>query len=89
MLSAGRSNTSVMPGLVPGIHAFLSEICRSKTWMAGHQGVHVPYRGAGPAYTDLLGGQVQVIFPGPAGSIGEANPYFPIRDFRRPPICSD
>src|SRR5207244_295580 len=26
---------SVMPGLVPGIHAFLFEICRSKTWMAG------------------------------------------------------
>jgi hypothetical protein len=25
----------VMPGLVPGIHAFLSEIRRSKTWMAG------------------------------------------------------
>jgi tripartite-type tricarboxylate transporter receptor subunit TctC len=31
--------------------------------------VHVPYRGAGPALTDLLGGQVMVSFAGIAGSI--------------------
>jgi tripartite-type tricarboxylate transporter receptor subunit TctC len=30
--------------------------------MAGIDIVHVPYRGAGPALTDLLGGQVQVVF---------------------------
>jgi len=30
--------------------------------MAGVNLVHVPYRGQGPALTDLLGGQVQVIF---------------------------
>jgi tripartite-type tricarboxylate transporter receptor subunit TctC len=29
----------------------------------------VPYRGAGPAITDLLGGQVQVAFIGPPASI--------------------
>jgi tripartite-type tricarboxylate transporter receptor subunit TctC len=31
--------------------------------------VHVPYRGAGPALTDLLGGQVQVYFAPTPGSI--------------------
>ena len=37
--------------------------------MAGVNMVHVSYRGAGPALTDLLGGQVQVMFPGMSSSI--------------------
>ena len=37
--------------------------------MAGVNLVHVPYRGAGPALTDLLGGQVQVYFPSTPASI--------------------
>jgi tripartite-type tricarboxylate transporter receptor subunit TctC len=38
--------------------------------MAGVDMVHVPYRGGGPAYNDLLGGQVQVIFGTTVASIG-------------------
>ena len=37
--------------------------------MAGVDLIHVPYRGAGPALTDLLAGHVQVSFAGMAGSI--------------------
>ena len=37
--------------------------------MAGVDMIHVPYRSAGPALTDLLGGQVQVMFGGTASSI--------------------
>jgi tripartite-type tricarboxylate transporter receptor subunit TctC len=37
--------------------------------MAGVNMVHVPYRGATPAMTDLLAGQVQVMFPTIASSI--------------------
>ncbi len=38
--------------------------------MAGVDMVHVPYRGGGPALDDLLGGQVQVMFPTTVSSIG-------------------
>src|SRR5262245_7278544 len=37
--------------------------------MVGVNMVHVTYRGGGPALTDLLGGQVQVMFPGTVASI--------------------
>jgi len=37
--------------------------------MTGVNMLHVPYRGAAPALVDLLGGQVQVMFPGMAASV--------------------
>ena len=38
--------------------------------MTGVDMVHVPYRSGGPALTDLLGAQVQVMFPTTVSSIG-------------------
>jgi tripartite-type tricarboxylate transporter receptor subunit TctC len=37
--------------------------------MAGVDMVHVPYRSGGPALNDLIGGQVQVMFPTTVASI--------------------
>src|SRR5262249_59749734 len=39
-------------------------------WMTGVDMLHVPYRGAGPMLTDLLGGQLQVAFDPMPSSIG-------------------
>ncbi len=36
---------------------------------AGIKMLHVPYKGAGPALTDLMGGQVQALFANPAAAI--------------------
>jgi tripartite-type tricarboxylate transporter receptor subunit TctC len=38
--------------------------------MTGVDMQHVPYRGSGPALTDLIGGQVQVMFDNTTSSIG-------------------
>jgi tripartite-type tricarboxylate transporter receptor subunit TctC len=51
MASAGNGSTPHMAG----------ELFKMT---AGVDMVHVPYRGTGPAITDLLGGQVQVLFSG-------------------------
>ncbi len=40
--------------------------------MTGCKMLHVPYKGAGPALTDLIGGQVHVIFDNLPSSIGHA-----------------
>jgi tripartite-type tricarboxylate transporter receptor subunit TctC len=56
MASAGVGSTSHMSG----------ELFKM---MAGVNLVHLPYRGQGPALTDLLGGQVQVYFAGILSSI--------------------
>ena len=42
--------------------------------MAGVDLVHVPYRGSAPALTDLIGGQVQVMFTSTASSIDTSGP---------------
>ena len=42
--------------------------------MTGVDLVHVPYRGAAPALTDLLGGQAEVMFPGMPGRLSTSDP---------------
>jgi tripartite-type tricarboxylate transporter receptor subunit TctC len=48
--SAGVGNATHLPG------AMLMSI-------AGIELTHVPYKGGGPAFTDLLGGHVEIMFP--------------------------
>jgi len=50
-------------GTVPHIAGELFKL------MAGVDMVHVPFRGGAPALTNLMGGQVQVAFMGPAASM--------------------
>jgi len=56
MASAGNGTASHMAG----------ELFKM---MAGVTMVHVPYRGGGSALTDLIGGQVQAMFPGTIASV--------------------
>ena len=51
--------------------------------MNGISLTHVPYKGSGPAYTGLLGGEIQMIFEGLGGSASY------IRGGRRPGACRD
>jgi tripartite-type tricarboxylate transporter receptor subunit TctC len=52
----GKLNYGAAPGIAPH---FVSELFRLKT---GTDIVHIPYKGAGPAITDLLAGQIEMMF---------------------------
>ena len=52
----GRLNYGAAPGIAPH---FVSELFRLKT---GTDIVHIPYKGAGPAITDLIAGQIEMMF---------------------------
>jgi tripartite-type tricarboxylate transporter receptor subunit TctC len=60
----GKLNFS-SPGIGTGIH-MAGELFKL---MTGVQMIHVPYRGAAAAMTDLIGGQVQLMFDTTAASI--------------------
>src|SRR5688572_29125203 len=53
-------------GTGPGTHLAM-EMFRVR---AGLDIVHVPYKGAGPALTELIAGQVSMLFSNPLGSVG-------------------
>jgi tripartite-type tricarboxylate transporter receptor subunit TctC len=55
-------------GGVGGITHLSAELFKHEA--GGIEILHVPYRGVAPALTDLLGGQVQVVFTNPAPLIG-------------------
>jgi tripartite-type tricarboxylate transporter receptor subunit TctC len=54
--NGGKLNYGSAPGIVPH---FISELFKLKT---GADIVHIPYKGAGPAVTDLLAGQIDMVF---------------------------
>jgi tripartite-type tricarboxylate transporter receptor subunit TctC len=64
---ANPGKLSYGSGGVGGITHIAAELFKQE---AGLDIVHVPYRGVAPALSDLLGGQVQVIFTNVAPSIG-------------------
>src|SRR5262245_22223889 len=76
--STRRSTRSSISILSATSHRFAaSSACRTLhvsgelfKMMTGVDMLHVPYRGAGPMLTDLLGGQVQVAFDPMPSSIG-------------------
>jgi tripartite-type tricarboxylate transporter receptor subunit TctC len=61
-----RKLNMASPGIGSGVH-IAGELFKM---MAGVDMVHVPYRGAGPSLTDLIGGQVQVTFESMPAAIG-------------------
>jgi len=69
-IAYGKANPGKLNMASVGIGSGTHLVGELFNMMAGVNMVHVPYRGGGPAFNDLLGGQVQVMFPTPVGSIG-------------------
>jgi len=61
--------------------------------LAGVDMTHVPYRGAAPAMTDLIGGQVQLIFDNIPGALAQFRPGkvkgFGVTSAARSPVVPD
>ena len=63
---ANPSKLSMASSGIGGVSHVSGELFKM---MAGVDMLHVPYRGAAPALTDMIGGQVQVMFDNAASSI--------------------
>jgi tripartite-type tricarboxylate transporter receptor subunit TctC len=68
-IAYAKANPGKLNMASPGNGTSLHVVGELFKMMTGVNMVHVPYRGSGPAFTDLLGGQVQVYFPGTVSSI--------------------
>ena len=55
--SPGSSTSAALPG---GVAHIAAELFKA---LAGVNIVHVPYKGGAPALTDLIAGQLQMVFP--------------------------
>lgn len=69
LISHARANPGKMTMASAGIGSMGHLTGELFKLTAGVDVVHVPYRGAGPALTDLMAGQVSTSFAGTAGSI--------------------
>ncbi len=67
-VQANPGKLSYGSGGVGGITHLTAELFKQEA--GGLDIVHVPYRGVAPALTDLLGGQVQIVFVNPTPSLG-------------------
>src|SRR5262245_9846612 len=68
-LAYARANPGKIDMASPGIGTSSHVAGELLKMMTGVDMAHVPYRGAGPALTDLLGGQVQVMIASTAAAI--------------------
>jgi len=68
-ITYAKANSGKLSMASPGIGTLPHVAGELFKMMAGVNMIHVPYRGAAPALTDLIGGQVQVIFLPPALTI--------------------
>jgi tripartite-type tricarboxylate transporter receptor subunit TctC len=67
-LKANPGKLSYGSGGVGGITHMTAELFKQEA--GGLDIAHVPYRGVAPALTDLLGGQIQLVFVNPIPSVG-------------------
>jgi tripartite-type tricarboxylate transporter receptor subunit TctC len=69
LIAAARANSVQLSFASSGLGAaphLSAELFRT---MAGIEMLHVPYKGAGPVYTDLIGGQIDVYFASMASAL--------------------
>jgi tripartite-type tricarboxylate transporter receptor subunit TctC len=67
LIAYAKANPGKVNFASAGVDTSLHLAAELFNMMTGTKMIHVPYRGNGPAFNDLIGGQVQVMFPSPVG----------------------